>query len=400
MGDIAIRAQGLSKQYAIGVAQAQKGSFYERIASLWQKNHPTIWALREVSFEVKQGEVLGIIGRNGSGKSTLLKILSRITKPTKGQAEVQGRVGSLLEVGTGFHPELTGRENIRLNGAMLGMGKAEVDRHFDAIVAFAEIEQFIDTPVKRYSSGMYMRLAFAVAAHLQREILLVDEVLAVGDAQFQKKCLAQLEQQQVNGRTVLFVSHNMGAVRNLCTRVLVLKSGEVSYDGATEAGISQYLETVSQSTVLSRNDFIGTLADTVRMASLDINGRRGAGSISPRDKVTFVLTGECVARVDKFRFSISLFKDGFRVFTVHDTKVPAPLEKRPFTVTICLPPYVLRPGQYTIGIGGHDGGVYAIGIDWLYASEVASLEVKTEWGEMNDIGGLGTVNVPHTGSRE
>ena len=200
----------------------------------------TFWALRDVSFEVKRGEVVGIIGRNGAGKSTLLKILSRITAPTTGEVEIKGRVGSLLEVGTGFHPELTGRENIYLNGAILGMKRAEINRKFDEMVAFAEIEKFIDTPVKRYSSGMYVRLAFAVAAHLDPEILLVDEVLAVGDAQFQKKCLGKMGDVAKEGRTVLFVSHNMDAVARLCEKATLLTAGRVNYQGPTTVAIETY----------------------------------------------------------------------------------------------------------------------------------------------------------------
>jgi lipopolysaccharide transport system ATP-binding protein len=200
-----------------------------------------LWALRDVSFEVKRGEVVGIIGRNGAGKSTLLKILSRITEPTSGRAEIHGRVGSLLEVGTGFHPELTGRENIYLNGAILGMRRNEIDRQFDEIVAFAEIERFLDTPVKRYSSGMYVRLAFAVAAHLESEILLVDEVLAVGDAAFQKKCLGKMTEVANEGRTILFVSHNMGAVSSLCGRTVFLGRGNVRMIGPTSAVVTAYM---------------------------------------------------------------------------------------------------------------------------------------------------------------
>lgn len=200
-----------------------------------------IWALKDVSFEVKQGEAVGIIGRNGSGKSTLLKIISRITAPTEGYAEIHGRVGSLLEVGTGFHPELTGRENIYLNGAVLGMKRAEVDRKFDEVVAFAEIEKFLDTPVKRYSSGMYMRLAFAVAAHLEPEILIVDEVLAVGDATFQRKCLGKMADVTKGGRTVLFVSHNMAAVTNLCNSCLLLDQGRIRSAGIPKDVIDYYL---------------------------------------------------------------------------------------------------------------------------------------------------------------
>ena len=202
-----------------------------------------MWALRDVSFEVKQGEILGIIGRNGAGKSTLLKILSRVTAPTSGEVRVKGRIASLLEVGTGFHPELTGRENIFLNGAILGMTKAEIKGKLDEIVAFAEIEKFLDTPVKRYSSGMYVRLAFAVAAHLDPEILIVDEVLAVGDVVFQEKCLGKLKEvNRAEGRTVLFVSHNMGAVQTLCSRSTVLRNGRISFDGATQESVSHYLQ--------------------------------------------------------------------------------------------------------------------------------------------------------------
>jgi lipopolysaccharide transport system ATP-binding protein len=358
------------------------------------------WALRDVNFEIHDGERVGIIGRNGAGKSTLLKILSRITEPSAGRVTITGSVASLLEVGTGFHPELTGRENIFLNGAILGMAKTEIKRKFDEIVAFAEVERFLDTPVKRYSSGMYVRLAFAVAAHLEPEILVVDEVLAVGDAQFQKKCLTKLEQQRVSGRTVLFVSHNMGAIRDLCTRVIVLRTGEVIYDGTPDEGISKYVESVSASTTLSKKDFAGTLVDRIFIKSVDVNGQSGHSSVSPGNEVKFVLRGECVERVEKFRFSISVSRDGVRVFTVHDTKIPTPLEKGPFVVTVSIPPYYLRPGHHTIGVGGHDGGVYASGVDWLYANDVASMEVETVWDEMNDFGGIGIINIPQVGKRE
>ena len=207
-----------------------------------------IWALKDASFEIKRGEVVGIIGRNGAGKSTLLKILSRITPPTEGEADVFGRVGSLLEVGTGFHPELTGRENVYLNGAILGMKKAEIDRKFDEIVAFAEVEKFLDTPVKHYSSGMYTRLAFAVAAHLEPEILLVDEVLAVGDVAFQKKCLGKMGEVAKRGRTVLFVSHNMLAIEHLCNRVIVFEGGKIRLDAAPQIAVAEYLATFSTPT--------------------------------------------------------------------------------------------------------------------------------------------------------
>ncbi|HBB86416.1 MAG TPA: ABC transporter ATP-binding protein [Blastocatellia bacterium] len=264
----AIRCNALSKRYRIGEQERYKAlrdvltdaaaSPFRRVRSAFSRNgsvndrssvqnsnvetRNSIWALDDVSFEVKQGEVIGIIGRNGAGKSTLLKILSRITKPTSGHAEIHGRVGSLLEVGTGFHPELTGRENIYLNAAIIGMRKAEVERKFDEIVAFAEVEKFIDTPVKRYSSGMYVRLAFAVAAHMETEVLLVDEVLAVGDAQFQKKCLAKMGSVASEGRTVLFVSHNMNAIEELCQSALLLARGRVvHFGGSVRSMIEQYL---------------------------------------------------------------------------------------------------------------------------------------------------------------
>ncbi len=250
---IAIKVDHLSKQYRLGGPQEQYHTIRDAIVNsirapmnvFCKKPHEEgFWALKEVSFEVEQGEVVGIIGRNGAGKSTLLKILSRITTPTEGTVELHGRVGSLLEVGTGFHPELTGRENIYLNGAVLGMKKAEIDRKFDEIVAFAETEKFLDTPVKRYSSGMYARLAFAVAAHLEPEILLVDEVLAVGDAAFQKKCLGKMGDVAKEGRTVLFVSHNMAAIDNLCPRSVLLEQGNTMADSKTRNVIDLYLQKV------------------------------------------------------------------------------------------------------------------------------------------------------------
>src|SRR5438874_149079 len=251
MSDIAIRVENLSKRYEIGAAKRRHDTLRDQLAdglkALFRNNgqprqrKESIWALKDVSFEIKHGEVVGFIGRNGAGKSTLLKILSRITAPTAGHAEVRGRVGSLLEVGTGFHGELTGRENIYLNGAILGMKNAEIDRNFDAIVAFAEIDKFLDTPVKHYSSGMYVRLAFAVAAHLEPEILIVDEVLAVGDAAFQEKCLGKMGDVAKGGRTVLIVSHNMQVISTLTSRAILLSQGRCVYEGRTAEAITEYL---------------------------------------------------------------------------------------------------------------------------------------------------------------
>jgi len=263
MNDIVIKAENLGKKYIIG-HQAERGGYtslrdvlMQNARTLWSKTKDLatgkpiiqgdtmeeVWALKDVSFEIRRGEAVGIIGRNGAGKSTLLKILSRITEPSTGRVNIKGRVASLLEVGTGFHPELSGRENIYLNGTILGMTRAEIKRKFDEIVAFAEVERYLDTPVKRYSSGMYVRLAFAVAAHLEPEILVVDEVLAVGDAQFQKKCLGKMSDVAKEGRTVLFVSHNMAAISSLCERAILLNNGGIVIQGDVQSVISKYLQT-------------------------------------------------------------------------------------------------------------------------------------------------------------
>jgi len=268
MSNVTIRCEGLSKRYRIGASHERYKALrdvitdaatapFRRLRGAVRNGHENsnghsqaaiddtyIWALDDVSFELNTGDLVGIVGRNGAGKSTLLRILSRITKPTRGRAEVRGRVGSLLEVGTGFHPELTGRENVFLNGAILGMRKLEISRKFDEIVAFAEVEKFIDTPVKRYSTGMYMRLAFGVAAHMETEILIVDEVLAVGDAQFQKKCFQRMSEIGRHGRTILFVSHNMSALRNICKQALVIDHGKLVAQGEVNHTIDHYLAKV------------------------------------------------------------------------------------------------------------------------------------------------------------
>lgn len=268
MSNAVIAVEGLGKRYRIGLEQRRYKAFRDVLADFLKKpagmldgparrarreakrsGADQFWALRDVSFEIGRGEVVGVIGRNGAGKSTLLKLLSRITEPSAGRAVITGRIGSLLEVGSGFHPELTGRENIFLNGAILGMRQAEIERKFDEIAAFSEIGRFLDTPVKRYSSGMYMRLAFAVAAHLEPEILIVDEVLAVGDAAFQRKCLGKMGNAAKEGRTVLFVSHNMTALQTLCSRAIWLSDGQVKADGPADRVVGKYLQSNAEMTI-------------------------------------------------------------------------------------------------------------------------------------------------------
>src|ERR1035437_813670 len=291
--EVAIRAVGLCKLYRIGEAQEKYKTLRDTLAGivaaplrrlrlagkLRSRADRTIWALRDVSFEVPRGEVVGVIGRNGAGKSTLLKVLSRITEPTEGRAEIHGRVGSLLDVGTGFHNELTGRENVFLNGAILGMRRAEIEAKFDEIVAFAEIEKFIDTTVKHYSTGMYMRLAFSVEAHLEPDILLVDEVLAVGDVAFQRRCIGKLREVGLAGRTVLFVSHNLAAIANLCTRAILIANGRIAGDASPEAAIALYLAqhagVVYQ--LAERQDRTGT----GRLKFIDLTVRDGDGANLP-----------------------------------------------------------------------------------------------------------------------
>jgi len=283
MSDVAIHVEGLGKRYRLG--QAEQGSMWERLRRTLGRRGPlndVIWVLKDVGFEVKRGDVVGIVGANGAGKSTLLKILSRITEPTEGWAEVYGRVGSLLEVGTGFHPELTGRENIYLNGAILGMRKAEIARKLDEIVAFAEIERFLDTPVKRYSSGMYVRLAFAVAAHLEPEILLVDEVLSVGDASFQKRCLGKMGEVSRGGRTILLVSHNMAAVKALTRTAVWLDRGRIREQGESADVVNRYLATAGVE-LESRGFYDEAYVETKRVRLDGFRGEMRLKSVAVRD---------------------------------------------------------------------------------------------------------------------
>jgi lipopolysaccharide transport system ATP-binding protein len=370
MNEIAIRVENLSKRYRIGGRQERYKTLrdtvtdaalapFQRLRRLGQPAPPQeiIWALKDVSFEVKHGEVLGIIGRNGAGKTTLLKILSRITEPTEGSAEIHGRVGSLLEVGTGFHPELTGRENIYLNGAILGMRRVEIDRKFDEIVGFAETEKFIDTPVKRYSSGMYVRLAFAVAAHLEPEILLVDEVLAVGDAAFQKKCLGKMGDVAKEGRTVLFVSHNMAAMEGLCSSCVLLHEAQIQAMGSPSQAIQYYLSKVLSSAVVTplreRTDRTGS--GKVRFTGFHIEDDNGipACALQSGQDYFFVFDYECANGIPQRNvdvgFSIS-DQMGRSLFVLYSSFTGQVFESVPsegeFRCRIHRLP--LAPGQYTV----------------------------------------------------
>ena len=368
----------ISKEYMLGEQRARKTDnireLLERTVKapfgrMWRGNGQaakvelrSFWALKNISFDINQGDVIGIIGRNGAGKSTLLKVLSRITSPTSGQVIVRGRLASLLEVGTGFHPELTGRENIFLNGAILGMRKVEISRHFDEIVAFAEVEQFLDTPVKHYSSGMYVRLAFAVAAHLNPEILVVDEVLAVGDVAFQKKCLGKMGEVSRGGRTVLFVSHNMAAIENLCSRAVVLHFGELQYDGTSKDAIQYYLNSLS------------SLSGTGNKVELDGVGVRVSRQ-GPFLKSLEFLTADDEPLIEglpigsrlkvKVRFDLPKATANFhlglgfnnnygqRIFTAHTKFEPNRWESEcqgQQVVSCDIPSFTLMPGEYSVKI--------------------------------------------------
>jgi lipopolysaccharide transport system ATP-binding protein len=386
----AISVEGLSKRYRLGDGsrapyRTLRESITEGAAHAWRRfKKPSrngkaapgsvtpipsscglpdeIWALKDVSFKVRPGEVLGVIGRNGAGKSTLLKVLSRITHPTTGHVDLRGRVGSLLEVGTGFHPELTGRENIYLNGSILGMSQAEVARKFDEIVAFSEIERFLDTPVKRYSTGMYTRLAFAVASHLEPEILIVDEVLAVGDVAFQKKCLGKMGQVSRHGRTVLFVSHQMTAIKSLCTRAILMENGQVALDGDVDQVVDRYLGAGSE---MSRTGIIPESAPRIQ----DVPGEALFRSVRLTDlagkevsqlyfgqpfRVTF--TCEILRDIPDGHFEISLSTtDGTHVTystTMDGGQGPKPLEAGTHEISAEFD-VTLLPRDYTIDLGVH-----------------------------------------------
>ncbi len=376
MSDIAIQVENLSKRYLINHQRTGGGglrhvlqdkltapfrwlgrSVNSAIQPSTLNSQPSateeFWALKDVSFDIKQGEVVGIIGRNGAGKSTLLKILSRITEPTNGRITINGRVASLLEVGTGFHPDLTGRENIFLNGAILGMSRAEIKANFDAIVAFAEVERFLDTPVKRYSSGMYVRLAFSVAAHLEPEILVVDEVLAVGDAAFQQKCLGKMgEVSRLSGRTVLFVSHNMSAVQSLCSRVVVLNAGKMTFQGPVLDGISHYL-------TQSQNVQAAFAGDSVmKRLRIENDKQEEGGPFMAGGSITFTATLCPPRKISHALFGYGILNiHGERITTLHtEFQFPKALSlDKETTISVRWSNCNLCPGTYKVMSALYDG---------------------------------------------
>lgn len=362
----AIRIHDISKKYSVAALKPRNDTLKDEIgagvrAMLAPRRETTeqdFWALRNVSFDVGQGEIVGVIGRNGAGKSTLLKLLSRISEPTTGRIEIRGRVGSLLEVGTGFDRELTGRENTYLNGAILGMTKREIDRKFDEIVAFAEIEAFIDTPVKRYSSGMYTRLAFAVAAHLEPEVLIIDEVLAVGDAKFQARCLGKIGEVARGGRTVLFVSHNMAAVTRFCPRVVWLERGQLHEDGPSDEVVSRYMaEGGSGGGVVEYDAASAPGSDLIRLSS--IRTRNAAGettdTIGTDQPLTVEVEYETLRRTSGLRIGVTLLgSEGEVVLSTKDLDVhPSDYEREPgrYVSAVEIPPNLLNIGQFSITVG-------------------------------------------------
>ncbi|MCE3279646.1 MAG: Teichoic-acid-transporting ATPase [Bacteroidetes bacterium] len=392
MSNTVIKIENLSKSYLLKHQQTERYStlsetLVKKTRSVFNSKNSSnktveeFWALNDVSFDVKQGERVGIIGRNGAGKSTLLKILSRIVAPTKGRITIDGRVASLLEVGTGFHPELSGRENIFLNGSILGMNKQEIQRKFDEIVAFSEVERFLDTPVKRYSSGMYVRLAFAVAAHLEPEILIVDEVLAVGDAEFQRKCLGKMKDVSGEGRTVLFVSHNMAAIQNLCDKAVYMKRGEVQMIGDSEKVISTYLKGSSANAEMNladRNDRSGNSA--IRFSSVELKDTSGnilAAFQSGKDAVLNLKFDRIKGKEIKNLHIAVAFDDEFgqRISHMNNEITNEIFNSIPDDcneVEVHIPRFPFKHGLYTFSLYATVNGELA---DWL--NEAGTIDVES-----------------------
>lgn len=401
MSEWAIRVADLGKRYRMSARRRPHQTFREALArglgapfrsrrggdgaSAAGGDEDWIWALRDVSFEVAQGEIVGIIGRNGAGKSTLLKILSRITRPTVGRAEIRGRVGSLLEIGTGFHPELTGRDNVYLNGAILGMTRAEIREKFDEIVAFAGVEAFVDEPVKHYSSGMHLRLAFAVAAHLQPEILLLDEVLAVGDLEFQKKCVGRMEAVAGEGRTVLVVSHSVSMVTALCARAILLDRGTVKAIGPAPAVVAAYLsgarvDRAAKAVAEQDHDPRGGHDIRVRHVRL-VNGPMESFSVFWRQPIAVALDVEVLKPVQDVSFGASLrLLDGTFVFIAYNDDGDRPrwrFDPGRYTVEVTLE-NIVRPGLYVLGVGAHQRYAQLRNLFNLNAVTIEVLDVSAD----------------------
>ncbi len=412
MNDIVIKSENLGKRYTIG-HQAENGRYValrdvlmQNARTLWNKTKDLakgkpiiqgdtleeVWALKDVSLEIRRGEAVGIIGRNGAGKSTLLKVLSRITEPSAGRVTIKGRVASLLEVGTGFHPELTGRENVYLNGAILGMTRAEIKCKFDEIVAFAEVEKYLDTPVKRYSSGMYVRLAFAVAAHLEPEILLVDEVLAVGDAEFQKKCLGKMGDVAHEGRTVLFVSHNMSAIQRLCEKCIVISKGLIAFDGEVSSAIGFYLENKNANHQISWPE-VGHAPgnDVVRLRAVRIVGQDAIArsQFDVRDPLVLEIEFQ-VYKKSQIAISVQFIGAlGTYIMTSMDNYIKGPWGKQPpylvgaYRSSCYIPGDFLNEGQISVNL-------------WIYSPPFAPNQsphvrllnvVSVDIGDIHDLDG-------------
>lgn len=337
-----------------------------------------VWSLKDINFEIGEGDAVGIIGRNGAGKSTLLKILSRVTAPTSGSVKIKGRIASLLEVGTGFHPELTGRENIYLNGAILGMRKAEIKRKFDEIVDFSGVERYIDTPVKRYSSGMYVRLAFAVAANLDSEILVVDEVLAVGDAEFQKKCLGKMgDVSRGEGRTVLFVSHNLGSVKALCNYGIVLQNGHLKCIDPVDTAIQAYTRLLIDSDNISKA-FRGNIKGRINFHTVWVNESANDYNILDlQDPLNIKIKGTSNTPFKRVIFFIAIYHQGTRLFTMRELPNGRSLETGSFDVDFYIQTGLLRPGEYTIAMGAWGD----TDDEWLWGTEVSAFTIAGLWTE-------------------
>ena len=401
MSAVAVRAEGLGKRYRVGAATERHDSLRDLVAQAalapWRNlrrlraeaeasedDSQTLWALRDVSFDVAHGEALGIIGRNGAGKSTLLKVLSRITLPTTGKATVYGRLGALLEVGTGFHPELTGRENVFLNGSILGMDRRYIERRFDEIVEFAGVARFIDTPVKRYSSGMYLRLAFAVAAHLEPDILVVDEVLAVGDAEFQKRCLTKMGDVGREGRTVILVSHQMAAITQLCRTALWMNGGRVMMSGEANSVVSRYLAHGAGSAPQVEMERPGDERKAISFVGLQLRTEDGTPTISFDVRAPIVLELDYVVRLPVPQAEVGIRVEthtGTVVFTTQQSEKfdrSRPLDPGSYRATVTVPGHFLAPNHYVLTLAIHVPNVEIVDL----REQVASFTVEETGSQM------------------